>query len=61
MTFQHEAKRNAAIIAAIMDRIKWLEKYTSENEFHRGMRSAALMLRYEINRARQVNPKTPND
>jgi len=56
---EYEAYRNGAILQAVLKRVKFLEQYTGDHEFHRGCRLAASLIRHDINRARQLIPTKP--
>ena len=52
-----ECHRNKAILQAALDRLKFLDGYTGDNDIHRGVRFAVCLIRADINRERQLIPK----
>jgi len=52
--FEYEAKRNDAILQAVLKRLRFLDGYTNKCETHHGVRLAVSLIRSDINRQRQL-------
>lgn len=52
-----KVSREAMILKAVIQRLELLEGYRDNNDVHHGVRLATALMRYEINRARQLTSR----